>query len=141
MPRTLTLLISISLFLVGCRAAPPSTPELATATATSLPTPTSFPTPTLIPTPVPDTLYVDAAKSLGTISPLVYGSNYGPWLVASFERLPQVYDSGVTILRFPAGAWGDHNNVTNIQIDQFVDFIHKVGAAGLINVRLLGGTP
>ena len=68
MPRTLTLLISISLFLVGCRAAPPSTPELATATATSLPTPTSFPTPTLIPTPVPDTLYVDAAKSLGTIS-------------------------------------------------------------------------
>ena len=141
MPRILPLLISISLFLVGCRATPPSTPELATATATSLPTPTSFPTPTFIPTPVPDTLYVDAAQSLGTISPLVYGSNYGPWLVASFEMLPQVYDSGVTILRFPAGAWGDHNNVTNLQIDQFVDFIHKVGATGLINVRLLGGTP
>ncbi|HVF26025.1 MAG TPA: hypothetical protein VNA23_09060, partial [Anaerolineales bacterium] len=89
MRRTLTLLISISLFLVGCRAQSPSTPELATAvtvataTITSLPTPTTFPTPTLISTPLPDTLYVDAAKSLGTISPLVYGSNYGPWLVAS----------------------------------------------------------
>lgn len=86
-------------------------------------------------------LYVNPEISLGTISPLIYGSNYGPWLVASFEMLPQVYDSGVTILRFPAGAWGDHNNVTNLQIDQFVDFINKVGATGLINVRLLGGTP
>jgi len=143
MPRTLTLLISISLFLAGCGATQPSTPELATATSTALPipAPTSFPTSTLIPTPVPDMLYVNPAQSLGTISPLIYGSNYGPWLVASFEMLPQVYDSGVTILRFPAGAWGDHNNVTNIQIDQFVDFIHKVGATGLINVRLLGGTP
>ena len=55
--------------------------------------------------------------------------------------LPQVYDSGVTILRFPAGAWGDHNNVTNLQIDQFIDFIHKVGAKAMFNVRLFGGTP
>ncbi len=141
MRRSLTILISLSLFLAGCRATHPSTPELATATSTVPPTPTSFPTPTTIPTPMPDMLYVNPAQPLGTISPLIYGSNYGPWLVASFEMLPQVYDSGVTILRFPAGAWGDHNNVTNIQIDQFVDFIHKVGATGLINVRLLGGTP
>jgi hypothetical protein len=141
MPRTLTILISISLLLAGCGGTQPSTPELATATSTALPTPTSFPTSTLIPTPVPDMLYVNPEISLGTISPLIYGSNYGPWLVASFEMLPQVYDSGVTILRFPAGAWGDHNNVTNLQIDQFVDFINKVGATAMVNVRLLGGTP
>ena len=145
-PTLIVIFIFTFLFL----ACPPATPPTqqpptqdmpAAVTQTTIPTATSFPTATLIPTPMPDTLYVDAAKSLGPISPLVYGSNYGPWLVASFEMLPQVYDSGVTILRFPGGAWGDHNNVTTHQIDQFVDFIHKVGATGLINVRLLGGTP
>jgi hypothetical protein len=136
-----TFLFSACMPATSSTQQPPTQDMLATVTQTTIPTATSFPTPTLIPTPMPDTLYVDAAKSLGSISPLVYGSNYGPWLVASFEMLPQVYDSGVTILRFPGGAWGDHNNVTNLQIDQFVDFIHKVGATGLINVRLLGGTP
>ena len=143
MPRIWTILTLISLLIAGCGGMPPSTPEpaLATATSTALPTPTSFPTSTLIPTPVPDMLYVNPEISLGAISPLIYGSNYGPWLVVSFGMLPQVYDLGITILRFPAGAWGDHNNVTNLQIDQFVDFINKVGATAMINVRLLGGTP
>jgi hypothetical protein len=79
--------------------------------------------------------------SLGPISPLVYGSNYGPWLTVPFYMLPQAYDSGIKILRFPAGAWGDHNNVTPLQIDQFMDFVNKVGATAIFHVRLLGGTP
>ena len=145
-PRFIVIFIFTFLFS-ACTPAIPSTERPPTqdmpaaVTQISIPTATSFPTPTLIPTSVPDTLYVDAAKSLGPISPLVYGSNYGPWLIASFEMLPQVYDSGVTILRFPAGEWGDQNNVTNLQIDQFMAFIQKVGATGLINVRLLDGTP
>jgi hypothetical protein len=61
--------------------------------------------------------------------------------VVSFDMLPKAYDSGVTILRFPAGSWGDHNNVTKFQIDQFMDFAGKVGAEAMFNVRLLGGTP
>ena len=147
MKPTLIVIFIFTFLFSGCAPAtsstqqPPTQDMIDAVTQTTLPTATSFPITTLIPTPVPDTLYVDAAKSLGPISPLIYGSNYGPWLVASFEMLPQVYDSGVTILRFPGGAWGDHNNVTNLQIDQFVDFIHKVEATGLINVRLLGGTP
>ena len=54
---------------------------------------------------------------------------------------PSAYDSGITILRFPAGAWGDHNDVKTYQIDQFMDFAHKVGATAMFNVRLLDGTP
>jgi alpha-L-arabinofuranosidase len=72
---------------------------------------------------------------------LIYGSNYGPWLVVPYDMLPKAYDSGITILRFPAGSWGDHNNVTKLQIDQFIDFAKKVGATAIFNVRLLGGTP
>lgn len=93
------------------------------------------------PTPISDALFVDPGYSLGEISPLVYGSNYGPWLVVSFDMLPRAYESGITILRFPAGSWGDHNNVTKLQIDQFMDFANKVGATAMFNVRLLGGTP
>jgi len=98
-------------------------------------------TPTVVPTPYPNTLYIDPNISLGEISPLVYGSNYGPWIALSMDALEPAYNSGVTILRFPAGSWGDHNDVTKLQIDQFMSFIEKMGATATINVRLLGGTP
>ena len=55
--------------------------------------------------------------------------------------LPKTFESGITILRFPAGAWGDHNNVTPLQIDQFMDFANQLGATAIFHVRLLDGTP
>jgi len=97
--------------------------------------------PSAVPSPYPDVLYVDPNISLGEISPLVYGSNYGPWIALSVDGLQPAYDSGVTILRFPAGAWGDHNDLQTYQIDQFMALIEKMGATAMINVRLLGGTP
>src|SRR5215216_6722683 len=113
MTRTLFLLLILSIVLSGCGAPPPSTPEAATATATLIPTAiaTSFPTSTPIPSPVPGKLFVDPNTSLGPISPLIYGSNYGPWLVVSLDMTPAVQDLGLTILRFPAGEWGDRNDV------------------------------
>jgi hypothetical protein len=111
------------------------------ATETVVPTATLLSTPTAIPTAFPNSLYVDPNISLGRISPLVYGSNYGPWLVVSLDMLPAAYDSGITVMRFPAGSWGDHNDVKEFQIDQFMDFFKKVGATAMFNVRLLNGTP
>lgn len=146
MPRTLILITAIVLLLTSC-GTPPAPPAAASVPPSPSPAPTLAPAPTVlskptrIPTPVPDSLYVDPSTSLGPISPLVYGSNYGPWLVVSLEMLPAAYDSGVTILRFPGGAWGDHNDVKTYQIDQFMDFADKLGAAVLFNVRLLDGTP
>jgi alpha-L-arabinofuranosidase len=55
--------------------------------------------------------------------------------------LPQAFDSGIKILRFPAGAWGDHNDVTHMQIDQFMEFANKMRAIAIFHVRLLDGTP
>ncbi len=149
MPRTLTIFILISLLLSGCGGTPASTSAPlfqtqvapATATRTIISTSTALSTSTVIPSPIPDTLYVNPSQSLGMISPLIFGSNYGPWQVVSVDMLQAAYDSGVTILRFPAGSWGDHNNVATYQIDQFMTFANKVGATAIFNVRLLDGTP
>jgi hypothetical protein len=133
-------LIPIVFILSACA---PSAPTLVPAvpTVTVISSPTTFPQATPTPTPVPDTLFVDPALSLGPISPLIFGSNYGPWLTVPFYNLQQAYDSGIKILRFPAGAWGDHNDVTHMQIDQFMDFANKMGATAIFQVRLLDGTP
>ena len=148
MTRTLFLLTVLALIVSGCGSAAPSTPEALPVTAASatpvadpFPTPAPLTAPTQIPTPVPDILYVDPSTSLGQISPLIYGSNYGPWLNVSFPMLQTAYDSGITILRFPAGSWGDQNDVRTYQIDQFMDFADKVGATAIFTVRLLNGTP
>lgn len=139
-------MILLILMLSACAPAAPTTAPIS-PTPTLLPTETASPTaaapgiPTVIPTPVPDTLFVDPSLSLGSISPLIYGSNYGPWLSVSFPMLQAAYDSGVTILRFPGGSWGDQNDVKTYQIDQFMDFADKVGATALFSVRLLDGTP
>jgi alpha-L-arabinofuranosidase len=134
------LFVIVIIFLSACA---PSAPTATPVVPTALPTPTATAVPTLtpLPTPLPDTLFVDPSVSLGPISPLIYGSNYGPWLTVPFYNLQQAYDSGIKILRFPAGAWGDHNDVTPLQIDQFMDFANKMGATAIFHVRLLDGTP
>ena len=141
MPRTTIILTLLSLILAGCGTTPLASTVTAPADPTAIPTSTGLPTSTAMPSPVPDMLYVNPSVSLGPISPLIYGSNYGPWLTVSFDMLPEAYDSGITILRFPAGEWGDQNDVKTYQIDQFMDFAHKVGATAMFNVRLLDGTP
>lgn len=142
MLRNLTIVTLIAICLAGCGTAlTPTATQIASVAPTTIPSPTTFPTSTAVPTPVPGTLFVDPSISLGPISPLIYGSNYGPWLTVPFYMLPQAYDSGIKILRFPAGAWGDHNDVTHMQIDQFMDFANKMGATAIFHVRLLDGTP
>lgn len=135
------ILVTFALAACGVQAPPPSTPTPGTPTATLPPTATSFPTSTPVPTPVPGVLYIDPAASLGPISPLIYGSNYGPWLVVSLEMIPAVQDLGLTILRFPAGEWGDKNNVQGYLLDAFMDFANKAGASLMFSVRLLDGNP
>jgi hypothetical protein len=134
--------IAISLLILILSACAPAAPTLAPDTPTAIiPTQTLLPTPTLIPTPVPDTLFVDPSVPLGPISPLVYGSNYGPWLAVSFPMLQAAYDSGITILRFPGGSWGDQNNVTPLQIDQIMTFAKELDAKVMISIRMVDGIP
>lgn len=86
-------------------------------------------------------LTVNASQDLGAISPLVYGSNYGPWVSLRPETLPLAEQSGVTILRYPGGAWGDNNDLEPYHIDQIVDLSRRMGAEPYIHVRFPNGTP
>lgn len=86
-------------------------------------------------------LVIDTTADLGPISPFVFGANYGPWNLASVEMHPEAADSGVTHLRFPAGRWGDENNITEGQLDLFMLQASAWGAAPSVHVRLEGGTP
>lgn len=89
----------------------------------------------------PNTLYVDPTVELGPISPYLYGSNYGPGNSVPLNMVPVVMDAGITVLRFPAGEYGDNVDIGPLQIDQFVAFYNKMGALPTISVRLFKGTP
>lgn len=86
-------------------------------------------------------LSVDASQSLGPISPLVYGANYGPLSAVTVDLIPQAQASGITYLRFPGGRWGDLNNIQPSQIDMFIRTARMIGAEPSIHVRLENGTP
>ena len=55
--------------------------------------------------------------------------------------LDAAYAAGVTVIRFPGGAWGDRNDIRPLQIDQFAALLQQMGAVGSLSVRLRDGTP
>jgi len=87
------------------------------------------------------TLTVDASAELGPISPYIYGANYGPWALVSLDMMPAAEQAGVTHLRFPAGNWGDLNDITPFQLDMFMSQARLFGSEPSISVRLDQGTP
>lgn len=88
-----------------------------------------------------DGLQVDVSQSLGPINPYVYGSNTGPWAVVPVDLWPQANSAGITFLRFPAGNWGDRNDITTRQLDDFIKLCQRMGADPSVSVRLHNGTP
>jgi hypothetical protein len=130
------LLIAFGLLeLAACGA--PATPLIITDAP---PTPTSLPTLTPAPTPLPGGLHVDAGQELGPISPLVYGTNYGPQLFVPLQMQPYAEEAHLTLLRYPGGNWGDNNDIQLWNVDQLAAFARQIGAEVSIHVRLKGGT-
>jgi hypothetical protein len=131
------VILAAGAWLAGCQASQPGSfpPEMLEVT------PTGLPSPTPVPTPVPGVLFVDASIELGAVSPLLYGSNYGPWIAVPPDMLDEAAQVGTTIFRFPGGEWGDHNELKTYHIDAFMGFLELMGGAeGYITVRLLNGT-
>lgn len=131
------LLILAALIGSGCTAAGAQggpTAAVLTATPTALPT--------LTPTPAIEVsgLFVDAATEAGEISPLVYGTNYGPWLFVPLQMQPFAEEANLNIVRYPGGNWGDLNDMDEWNLDQFMAFCDQIGAEAYIHVRLNGGT-
>jgi len=107
--------------------------------SSATPVPTPPPVPTAVPTPTAG-LFVDAGSDQGPISPLVYGTNDGPWLSVPFDLQPQVQAAKLTTLTFPGGNYGDRYDLQTYQVDQFIAYCRTLGAEPRIVVRLKGGT-
>jgi hypothetical protein len=129
------LIILLSILFVACDTVEQATPAVNT------PTPTQIPLTSNPPTHIPGALVVDPSVELGAISPYILGSNYGPWIAVPVDMLPAAYDSKVTAIRFPGGAWGDRNDLKPYHIDPFMEFTEEVGAIPTITVRLREGDP
>jgi hypothetical protein len=102
---------------------------------------TRLPSSTPLPSPIPGVLYVDAAQELGPISPLVYGTNTGPWQHLTGSMMPYVEEAGFTLLRFPGGNWGDEYLLTQQRFDEFVALARMLDAEPMVNVKLLKADP
>ena len=128
--RQLFSLIILLLLIVGLAACTmrPNAPSPVPPTATPLPT------------PLPSGLYVDAAQNLGQVSRYALGTNHGPWAIVNPEVSPQYLASGITLIRFPGGNWGDENDIAYWQLDLFMAPAGQIKAEPLICVRLPGST-
>lgn len=137
-------LIAWLVLATACAQTPPVVTDVPTEalTPTAVLTPTIAPLPTLTPvrTPPVNGLYVDPAAEQGEISPLVYGTNYGPWTAVPVHLLDAAKNANLSIVRFPGGNWGDLNDLKEYQIDGFMSFTKMMGAEATINVRLKNGT-
>lgn len=113
---------------------------MALPSQTATPTATPLPTFTPLPTQAAAGLYVDLSAPAGGISPLVYGSNYGPLLFVPLQMRPFVEDARLTVLRYPGGNWGEGSDMDEWNLDQFIATARQFGAEANIHVRLRGGT-
>jgi hypothetical protein len=99
-------------------------------------------TPTVGPTPQPRPgNYIDADYSYGAISPLVYGSNTGPWQTIGFEQRQMIPALGISTIRWPGGNWGDEHDPSELMIDEYLALCASAGCEPTIHVRLFEGTP
>lgn len=145
-----------ALILAGCAgvtsppealSSPPSTlvqsPMVSTSTLASnrIFTPTPLPTFTPFPTPEPDELIVDAAQSLGEISPLVYGSNVGPWQSITTADIELIKEAHLTIFRYPGGSYVDENSFSQTALDELIQLCRETGAEPMVQVKLVNATP
>ena len=119
MKRNLFIITIVLLLLAACQPAEPTPP----------------------PTAEPGSLYINPDVDLGPISPLIYGSNFGPWTAVPMGMMDYAINSKITNLRYPGGEHGDNNDIQEYQLDQFMFFLDQMNAIPTISVRMIEGTP
>lgn len=134
----LLVCLCAAVLLAACAPAA-QTPGTEAAEATDAgpqPLPTWTPT---VPVTQPG-LFVDAGLPAGSVSPHVYGTNYGPWLFVPLQMQPAAEAANLSVMRYPGGNWGDRNDMDEWNLDQYIMLSRQFGAEPYIHVRLLNGT-
>lgn len=130
-------LLFIGLLFVFTACSQPAAQVVVENTPTPAP-PTATPLPA---TAVPGELVVNASISRGPISPLVYGVNYGPWSAVPVNALEDFKESGMTLLRFPGGNWGDDDFVRLNHVNMLKTMTDMIDGKVTVSVNLREGTP
>ncbi len=60
---------------------------------------------------------IQAGETVASVNPLLFGQNFGPWMNTTGTYIAQYQAAGVTLLRFPAGNYGDENDVLPNNLD------------------------
>jgi hypothetical protein len=92
--------------------------------------------------PEPARIVVRADEVLAPVSPLLFGQNYGPWMDTTDVYVDFYRGVGVTLLRFPAGNWGDENDLFPNMMDELARLAGILDAEVSVQARSWrGGTP
>src|SRR5690242_13933541 len=110
-PLTLFLILSVFSSLTSCQA-------FLANNSQATPTPTVPVTNT--PAAPANVLWVDTTRDLGPISKFTLGANYGAFAGIGAGNIDAVKNSGITLLRWPGGQWGDQNDVRPNLIDNYI---------------------
>ena len=79
-------------------------------------------------------IFVDAGYRYNPISSLVYGTNTGPWQTIGLDQREQAHATGMSMIRWPGGNWGDENDVTTRMVDEYMQLCQQVGATPSIQI-------
>lgn len=93
------------------------------------------------PNPPPQTFYVHAQHTLGQVPPTIYGTNYGPWITVPLGVMEPFKESGIELLRFPGGQYGDENTIRQNDLENLKMFADMIESEVHISTNLLNGTP
>ena len=80
-------------------------------------------------------LVVRADEVLAPVSPLLFGQNHGPWMNTTDAYVADYRDAGVTLLRFPAGNWGDENDLFPNNVDDLAMLADALDAEVSVQAR------
>ena len=89
-----------------------------------------------------DRITVHADQVLAPVSPLLFGQNFGPWMNTTEDYVADYQAGRVTLLRAPAGNYGDENDLYGNNLDDLAALAKALDAEVAVQARLWrAGTP
>jgi hypothetical protein len=88
-----------------------------------------------------DRIVIHADQALAPVNPLLFGQNFGPWMNTTEGYMADYQASRVTLLRFPAGNYGDENDLFGNNLDDLAALAKALNAQVAVQARLWRARP